>query len=440
MVDPNQDAGDDNIDDYLNTPKPGQFVVGSATSTTAAVTLDANGEAEIDFQVGMQPGNNYRVVATLEDVPGNFDQLQVADSTATDTFVTPDDEQITGFTGAGVASPMLTVWRKLHIEQDSMEAVPASGDEKNYIEGTIAAVDVEGSSATIDLGQIFYTQSLGQNNQSLIQNNLFVKGRIEIDGIATFDENGIPIMEITSYSPGVSGPGFTENASITVSPAPGSSIEGLSFKLYDDDERGLMGTYTPLLPRFDLISNDVINKFAPSYITIVDADSLGLNPNKTVPFKRHLVNDNQTASIANDSEDLGSHADDKDFWTLLVTACFQGSVSEDRDPDSEDPPLEGEMLENVYNLSPAFATIFMEGIREHFHTQLNHSNPSNVETAVLAFPGRIADIVAHEIAHGPDGSLTGDDHDEGFLMGAGVQGANFSAESVARFRKAETWR
>ena len=36
-----------------------------------------------------------------------------------------------------LSPPMLTVWRKLYLEIDSMAAVPATGAQKNYEEGTI---------------------------------------------------------------------------------------------------------------------------------------------------------------------------------------------------------------------------------------------------------------------------------------------------------------
>lgn len=427
VVDTNGDIGDDNFEDSLDTPGSGIFRQDGVTYSATDVTLDASGEAEIDFQVGMQPGNNYRVVASLWDHQGNFDQLQVSDASA-DTFVTADDEQLSGFTGAGVASPMLTVWRKIHIEQDSMEAVPTTGSEKNFEEGTITGATI----VEIFPGVFGATLELSGSFGSYVDDE-FVKGRVEIDGQSIYasggDAYGIPYFEITN---------FDNDGIITVRPDPGASVIGKSFKLYDDDERGLPTSHQPLLSRFDLVTDAVSDKYAPAYITVIDADSLGLNPNKTVAFEKNTGLNNLLPNIANNAEDLAAHADDEAFWSLLVTAIYQGT--DDHDPDSESPATEGALLKNLLGISPSFSVIFMEAIREDAWSALNSRNSSSVQTGQQSFINRIADVVAHEIGHSPDGSITGDEHDERGLMGSGIQGADFKAESVIRFRKAQSWR
>jgi hypothetical protein len=81
------------------------------------VTLNASGEALVEFHVGMQPGNNYRVAATVFPT-NNLGSLQ-SGAAAGDYFVSAYTDQIRGgFNGA--LSPLLTVWRKLHLEFDSM--------------------------------------------------------------------------------------------------------------------------------------------------------------------------------------------------------------------------------------------------------------------------------------------------------------------------------
>jgi len=42
----------------------------------------------------------------------------------------------------GFFSKMLTVWRKVHLEIDSMGTAPSTGDEKNYVSGEISNVSV----------------------------------------------------------------------------------------------------------------------------------------------------------------------------------------------------------------------------------------------------------------------------------------------------------
>ncbi|MEN8862002.1 MAG: hypothetical protein ABF315_02290 [Lentimonas sp.] len=437
-VDLNGGAGDDNFTDYLSAPKTGQFVYNSASSPTATVTLDEDGEAEIDFQVGMQPGNNYRVVAVIKDIEGNFDQLQVNDTTTIDTFVSADNESIPGFTGAGAASPMLTVWRKLHIEQDSMEAVPTSGSEKNYMVGTIAGV------ATIEIfpGVFGAMIDLGTTNANYVDDE-FVKGRLVIDGEPEFVSSGLPYYEVTDYQSGripSSSPGDNgDNALATVRRDVDSSVVGKSFKLYDDDERGLPASHRPLLPRYDLISDEVKSKYKPAYISLIDVDTLGLNPNKTVPFEKHMELNNLLPNVGNNSEDLGAYADDESFWTLLITAAYQGPSEMDGDPKTEQH-LEGVLLKNTIGLSPSFVVVFLESMREDA-VQLNSDQPQVVLDFQDAFVNEVSLIVAHEIGHSPGIKDAEEEHNEGDLMSDGAtDGVEFNAITIKRFREATTWR
>ena len=72
------------------------------------------------FEVGFNPGDNYKIFADLESYAWSLTQGQV-DS---------------GNIPPGISeSPMLTVCRKLWLERDSMTAVALTGDEKNLVEG-----------------------------------------------------------------------------------------------------------------------------------------------------------------------------------------------------------------------------------------------------------------------------------------------------------------
>ena len=68
--------------DYLGIAQRGQFWTGAAWGgDTAQGIVDTNGEAKFIFRVGMQPGNNYRVVASLLEPP-MITRIQVTTSTA----------------------------------------------------------------------------------------------------------------------------------------------------------------------------------------------------------------------------------------------------------------------------------------------------------------------------------------------------------------------
>ena len=114
-----------------------------------------------EFQVTMQPGDNFRVVANgdkdfllnLE----NKDSVQNTGSTDAeknankqrivnkDVTGTPVEREIR--LAAHYASDILTVWRFLHVEVDSMTAPPATGAEKNTVDGNLTAVSGNGTVA-----------------------------------------------------------------------------------------------------------------------------------------------------------------------------------------------------------------------------------------------------------------------------------------------------
>ncbi|MGB0743874.1 MAG: hypothetical protein ACPGSB_05045 [Opitutales bacterium] len=425
-VDTNGDSGNDNFNDYLSTPQSGQFVLGTAAATTRKVTLDANGEAEVDFQVGMQPGNNYRVVATLEDYPGNFDQLQVSDSSSTDTFVTADDEPISGFTGAGAVSPMLTVWRKLHIEQDSMGPLPdpMPTHDQNILQNIVWGSVSTSGQTTIDLvASIPYSGTL--------DNDFYRDGYTWPSG-----GNRASAYEVSSNARAVG------DQDITLIGSPTSSEQStIVWNIVDDDNRGLSAENLPVLSRLNLISDSVKLKYEPAYITVIDVDTMGLNPNKIVDFDANLSWFEQTYNTGsvNDAEDLSAHADDEAFWNQLVVASYQGGVSGDNDPANEGGGIDaGVNVDNVF--SEKYATVFLEGVRETFYAPMKSTNPSLVAAANAALSEEIAKVVAHEIGHSPEGSSGIHDHDEGGLMDANYGPSDFSGITIKRFRQAESWR
>ena len=73
---------------------------------------------QVTLIVGMQLGNNYRVVASVVD-QSLITGVQVTTSTA-GKYLGPALTQNAG----APASPLLTVWRRLWVENDSMAAIP----------------------------------------------------------------------------------------------------------------------------------------------------------------------------------------------------------------------------------------------------------------------------------------------------------------------------
>jgi len=114
---PPMEAGDDNRND------DGAGFVASA-SPTAASDATANVQPELVegqwvakklFRVGMGAGNNYRVIAAVHDALGSPAWLPDAKTIAEDGGTLGMDE-------THKKTDMLTVWRRLHIELDSLGA------------------------------------------------------------------------------------------------------------------------------------------------------------------------------------------------------------------------------------------------------------------------------------------------------------------------------
>ena len=136
---------DDDNDGPDNRPTGCEGVWSGLNST------DENGQAIKTFTVSMQPGNNYRAAAScLNDA---LDQVSQADADALSVELDPATQTYIGngnFSGYHVPvvwSKMLTVWRKLHVETDSMVrpafaentyttqwAYPTQGDTADRVE------------------------------------------------------------------------------------------------------------------------------------------------------------------------------------------------------------------------------------------------------------------------------------------------------------------
>ncbi len=139
-------------------------------------TSDANGDVTVDFTVTMQPGDNFTVAASqdldylvnlmptsdginLRDP--NSIQIPAAKNGSNDCLVT---------TVNACRTDMLTVWRRLHIEVDSMDRA-----HENYVRG-------ENSQAiSLNPGQTV-TRTVSNTD---LEVNRFEKGRIEFAAITS---------------------------------------------------------------------------------------------------------------------------------------------------------------------------------------------------------------------------------------------------------------
>jgi hypothetical protein len=107
-----------------NTSGPDNRPVGEPIQFFTGTT-GSDGKATVTLTVSMQPGNNYRAAAatTLTDIDlatqEKADSLSARFESPSGTW-RPNGDFDSYFPCQTVWSPMLTVWRKLHVETDSM--------------------------------------------------------------------------------------------------------------------------------------------------------------------------------------------------------------------------------------------------------------------------------------------------------------------------------
>jgi hypothetical protein len=423
VIDTNGKSGGDNLPDYLNTQLGGQFWDEDTSAwggQTMTGVVDANGETKFDFRVGMQPGNNYRVVASVDD-ESMYDGVQVTNANA-DKYLGPGDSQ----TGGASASPLLTVWRRLWVENDSMEAIPIEdGIKRNDLSADTPNPIV--NAATLNAAgtdTVFYISPISDASSFL---NL---------------ENGQIIVQNVVHP--VTGAGILiDDHVVSVAGNHTSVPNGSSFRLYDDDDFGLDA---PPLPRNDLVDDLMKSFFRPSFIEVTDSGDF--NTRKTVPFRKN--DDLQTSSLLHPSNTVVNSSKDlteKDaLWVCQLTAAYQFETTEDGDPNSEDATYGGTRQFLDYDHS----TVFVENCREAYNDQFllvaeQGSNPAIGDQARMNLGNFIIATAAHEMGHHPGALSVNDEHSElGLMRDGGVllnspQEEKFTASTISRFRKSQKW-
>jgi hypothetical protein len=254
-------------------------------------------QVEATFEVSMQPGDNYRVTATTCNLaPGELTHYMVE----------------TGNLPSGVKrTPMLTTWRKLHVERDSMEQVATTGPEKNWVTGVFddesCSYDPNTNTTIVDLGQDL------ADCWEQTKPDHFVGGRFLVSGDPSWYW---PLETIWHY--------FDDEIKVSGNCLPG----GLTpYYLMDQDD-------WDLLPR--LSDTGKLNSiFDDCYIECVN-DAPGSSSD--VGFKRNLggaeTSSSDIRSVTNPVR--GSHAYEADnYWVVYGLSGFQPGYENDNDPDSE---------------------------------------------------------------------------------------------------------
>lgn len=410
----------------------------------ASVTFTSSDtKKKIEFETAQHPGDNYRVVAngdreflrTLRN-RDRLDGFRITDPQVAGDAAAREVREASKYT-----SNVLVVWRLLHVENDSMVAVPAAGAQRNTIAGNITAITGAGAVAT----QVTTSVNLktgppgGQDDSPNLssgtpQNGRFENGTITIGtgGGATATNaltgNGdtfvrkaagisIPFTitragqaNVTGNIVALAGTTFTLNitggalvnghngGTITVAgvamtingvnvgakTVSVAALNNIPFTLSDDDAF--------VLP--DNVNLAGLNTaFNPAYIWAVADGGGGTNNDQTVPFLLNIAgNDNFVNAY---EPNRGSKNNETDlFWVVYVVSAYQpetfinlggGSFTGDGDSASEGV-TRGIVIGATSNTALAQggngALIFRECVRD-----------SGVAVAIYRR------IVAHEVGH-----------------------------------------
>lgn len=403
IIDTNGKSGNDNKDETW--PKSGQFIInGSAAGTTRRINLTAEGNAEALFETTKQPGDNFRVALAFKQA--SLNSLQVDNSNAAGFIPSGSEEWPSGF--EGIVSPLLTVWRTLHIEEDTMAQIPVQGSEKNFELGIIDSV-------TQHTGKRF-TLTLSLRLSGGLHR--FAGGTMRI-GSWRFKVMGNEHLSTPHDNVEI----LDDDANHLASAHAAGNVKDQAFLLVDDDD--LPKEFRLPLSN-SLITDTVISKFIPAYVELKVAS----NRKRILPFMLNTFPPHPTPSDIRNTDE---------FWSHRVIASYQppalGPLGPDGDPDTEFGPSDiGDGPTGGLTFRYAMdSLIYLETLRDFYNGRLAGGSKLSDE---------IYGVVAHEIGHGPGGATRPDDHlEEGLMQGnaGSIDMTFFSPKTILRFRKATRW-
>lgn len=407
IVDPNGSVGNDNRSNSY-------FFTDSFAAKSNERTTDANGEARVTLAVGQNPGDNYRVVATavVTSVNNSAANNLLDNVTVNGVVLSYEGNQIAmgSFSSdPATATPSLTVWRRLHIERDSMGAVTG-----NSVGGTI--MDVQQGATTTKL--VLSTPSVPAQS---MQSGRFEGGRIHISGETPNSPNA-------SFKVVKSG-----TTSLMVEGIVPEVMTGYEFTMWDDDDFNLNdGTNqdgdngedipTPDTSLLQDSDNPALNRMAAAYVRpVYDLTHEGTN----VPFVLNLTMNaagDGAASIRSlfEFNNVGTEAD-PNFWTVYVLNAYQFLRQADIDPFSETVDQDT-ATGCVDAINGQGVVIFVEALAEVVRSKAAKGElPSEQDTP--------KGTLVHEIAH-----LFSSQDGDGEAMSEGTGSTTYSPTTLDHIR------
>ncbi len=396
-LDMNGRAGNDNlVRRAQRANQAGNFMRdGQRLGTYASVSLDAEGSAAILFETTRQPGDNFRVAAA--EIEGHLNsQLQV-ENPDQPTFLEPDsDTQPAGF--SGVVSPLLTVWRYLRIECDTM----LPGGWGPDVTARPDSVWAERDGRVVLRGRWDWGS---EHEPNLPPADNFYAGGTMSDGESSFD------IFAWHIGPTVENPTLAHDLEefhleegITLEDVQG--ISPATLQIRDDDMRYMPAEYG--LPRSGapVITDEVVARFIPAYIELIVASEGegGENPNNVLPFE--LYAPVGIGSVIDDAQDMP--LEHPGYWVQLVTAAFQAEAETADDPESQEAPLMGEnYTKHIWWAGGRHSqvAVWLETTRDtrdsNLRTAYRSGNESHLQLVQREVELLLLGVVAHEIGHSP---------------------------------------
>ncbi len=323
-VDPNGASGDDNRGNYGAAPgapdgDDGQLDGENAGGIASSVT-NSGGLAYARLHVTSQPGDNFAVRASTSSSLASYQE-----------------------------SAAVTVWRKLHVEVDSMGA-PSGTTVAGNITNVAAGPSPGTSTVTVDIG-------LGDGSGGA--------GRFQ-NGTLTALGTSYPVVSNTASTLAVTG----------------TPTSGTSFTLTDDD----------VVPAdvADPDTGDLVRAYARAFIlpvfdTGLDTSNAAFDLNTEAAERSTQISSNKATPMSSN-----------DYWTVTVHGGFQEPLTSDNDPNNEG-------TSRAWALSGVQGVIFLtESIRDWIQTPVADGGAGGVDPDPTCEAGRSPrrqEILVHEVGH-----------------------------------------
>lgn len=292
------------IDEDDNDPDPNKHSIDNNGSfyfedddNTISVLADGS-VVYATFLVSMNPGDNYRITATTsQEAKDELTYYKV------ETGNIPSSVKRTS---------ILTTWRKLWIERDSMDTVADAGEEKNYVSGTASMYEL------ISFPPAESRIYLGQNlPDELDDENQFYMGKyhaLNNLNYTVFYSSGRMIGEDYLRVPG----------------DPDGDNADMDYELFDDDYHPVTLQPNITLPTYPDLGS-YTNEFKRAYI---EPSYLPTSYSNVVDFDRNLSYFCFTTGWG-DWNDHFNNPPSSGYWSVLSVTAFQYDSDEDDDPDTE---------------------------------------------------------------------------------------------------------